>query len=218
MEFDSSRVYTTVALPQYETRDPYDDPRTEEGELMWPERFDRAAVERLKNQLGPYMAAGRLQQLPVPKGGGIIQDIWWMNWTLEAPRYGLVWDPDKDIRDFPQMEIVVGSIDTALGEKEENDYSAMTVWGVWLDRAKNRRVMLMFAWAERFSLHGHDEARRTGNLAASVAARRGNPAIPRSALKDVVESMACKPGFSDRTPTETPVQASKNPSVRSLTT
>ena len=50
--------------------------------------------------------------------------------------------------------MVVGSVDTAYGEKEENDYSAMTVWGIWLDRAKNRRAMLMYAWAKRLPLHG----------------------------------------------------------------
>ena len=155
MRYDSSRSYVTVVLPQYEDGLPYDDPRDEEGELMWPERFDEAAVDRLEIQLGPYMAAGRLQQLPVPKGGGIIQDTWWQNWTLEAPTYGLEWSTKPaGIKDFPQMELVVGSVDTAYGEKEENDYSAMTVWGIWLDRAKNRRAMLMYAWAKRLPLHG----------------------------------------------------------------
>jgi hypothetical protein len=58
-----------------------------------------------------------------------------MNWTAEAPMYGLEWGPKVDDRhEFPQMELVVGSIDTAYGEKEENDYSAMTVWGIWIDR------------------------------------------------------------------------------------
>ena len=161
MRYDASRSYVTVALPQYRTEDgemdptPYDDPRTDEGDLMWPERFDEAAVVRLENSLGPYLAAGRLQQLPVPKGGGIIQDIWWKNWTEEANSYGLHWGKGKnDLKEFPQMELVVGSIDTAYGEKEENDYSAMTVWGIWIDRAKNRRCMLLDSWAVRLPLHG----------------------------------------------------------------
>jgi predicted phage terminase large subunit-like protein len=49
---------------------------------------------------------------------------------------------------------VVGSIDTAYGEKEENDLNAMTVWGIWIDRNKNRRAMLAYAWAKRLPLHG----------------------------------------------------------------
>jgi hypothetical protein len=144
----------------------------------------------------------------VPKGGGIIQDIWWMNWTLEAPRYGLVWDPDKDIRDFPQMEIVVGSIDTALGEKEENDYSAMTVWGVWLDRAKNRCAMMLPGLSACRSMAA---TKPVGRVILRLQER--SPAIPRSVQKDVVESTACKPGFSDRTPIEIPMQAKQEPTA-----
>ncbi len=155
MKYDTSRSYVTVALPQYTDGEPYDDPRTEEGELMWPERFNEEAVQRLESLLGPFMAAGRLQQLPTPKGGGIIQDIWWQNWTAEAQSYGLEWNAAKDgLKEFPQMELVVGSIDTAYGEKEENDYSAMSVWGIWIDRGKNRRAMLMHAWNKRLPLHG----------------------------------------------------------------
>jgi predicted phage terminase large subunit-like protein len=49
------------------------DPRTEENELMWPERFSAGAVERLKAALGPYAASAQLQQRPVPRKGGLIQ-------------------------------------------------------------------------------------------------------------------------------------------------
>jgi len=47
------------------------DPRTKEGELMWPERFSAQAVERLKKAMGPYAAAAQLQQTPVPRKGGL---------------------------------------------------------------------------------------------------------------------------------------------------
>src|SRR5260370_32870506 len=43
-----------------------------EGMLMWPERFGPKEVARIKSELGPYMASGRLQQSPTPKGGGLI--------------------------------------------------------------------------------------------------------------------------------------------------
>jgi predicted phage terminase large subunit-like protein len=53
------------------------DPRTEEGELAWPERFDRDSVEDLKAAFraegGTYAEAGQLQQRPVPRGGGMFQ-------------------------------------------------------------------------------------------------------------------------------------------------
>lgn len=63
MEWDEACRKTTVLG--------WTDPRTEEGDLMWPERFSAEAVERLKNALGPYAAAAQLQQTPVPRKGGL---------------------------------------------------------------------------------------------------------------------------------------------------
>lgn len=54
------------------------DPRTEEGELLWPGRFDREAVEQLKRSFragdgGSYAESGQLQQRPVHRKGGLFQ-------------------------------------------------------------------------------------------------------------------------------------------------
>jgi predicted phage terminase large subunit-like protein len=53
------------------------DPRSEEGELLWPERFTRASVEQLKetfrSQGGSYAEAAQLQQRPAPRGGGLFK-------------------------------------------------------------------------------------------------------------------------------------------------
>jgi predicted phage terminase large subunit-like protein len=153
MRHDEARHCVTVKLPQYDDNEPWSDPRIDEGELMWPERFGETQVRSLETALGPYMAAGRLQQSPTPKGGGIIKREWWQPWDQqEAQRYGLEWTGER--KEFPQFELVVGSLDTSYGEKQENDYNALTVWGVWIDRNKNRRAMLMFAWAKRLPLHG----------------------------------------------------------------
>ena len=50
---------------------------------------------------------------------------------------------------FPPFEYVIGSLDTAYTTKQENDFSAMTIWGVWTDRQENRRIMLVYAWQDR---------------------------------------------------------------------
>jgi hypothetical protein len=52
------------------------DPRTEAGELLWPERFDQAVLERHKAELGSYRYAGQFQQRPTPASGGIFQGHW----------------------------------------------------------------------------------------------------------------------------------------------
>ncbi|HEY7326905.1 MAG TPA: phage terminase large subunit [Gemmataceae bacterium] len=153
MRYDEQRHCVTVKLPQYDDDEPWQDPRAVDGDLMWPERFGEAEVRKLEVALGPFMAAGRLQQSPSPKGGGIIKRDWWQPWDQqEAQRYGLEWGAAR--KEFPTFELVVGSLDTSFGEKQENDYNALTIWGIWLDRNRNRRVMLMFAWAKRLPLHG----------------------------------------------------------------
>lgn len=138
------------------------DPRTEEGELLWPERFDEQGVRDLERDMGPWGSSGQLQQRPEPKGGGVIRSEWWKVWEEAA---------------FPPMDFIMASLDTAYTEKTENDYSALTVWGVWtldtvahpsriIDRDGRPqylgprvvtepapRVMLMNAWRERLPLH-----------------------------------------------------------------
>ena len=152
MHYDERRPCVTVKLPQYEDDEPWSDTRAD-GELLWPERFGAVEVKKLEDALGPYMAAGRLEQSPVPKGGGIIKRDWWQPWDQEeARRYGLEWN--GGLKEFPQFELVTATLDTSYGEKQENDYNAMTVWGVWLDRNRNRRAMLMYAWRKRMPLHG----------------------------------------------------------------
>jgi predicted phage terminase large subunit-like protein len=54
----------------------WSDPRTEQGELLCPERFGFTEIETLKRNLGSYAAAGQLQQRPSPAGGGIIKRHW----------------------------------------------------------------------------------------------------------------------------------------------
>jgi predicted phage terminase large subunit-like protein len=127
-----------------------------EGELLWPERFGDTEVEILERQMGPWTAAGQLQQRPEPKGGGVIKREWWMPW-------------DSSI--YPMMDLVVASLDTAYTTKTENDPSALTIWGVFSGDivaqnmkqvggvAERRyseshpRVMMMYAWQGRYELH-----------------------------------------------------------------
>ena len=52
------------------------DPRTEPGELMFPALFDETKVALLERDLGPFGAAGQLQQRPAPAGGGQFKREW----------------------------------------------------------------------------------------------------------------------------------------------
>ena len=155
--------WTHLCLPMkyeperaFQTRIGWNDPRTKPNELLWPERFGEPEVNLLEKQLGPFSAAGQLQQRPEPAGGGVIKRDWWKLW---------------DSPTFPPMDFIVASLDTAYTLKTSNDFSAITVWGVFsgdtvandirgMDGMVERRytedvprAMLMFAWQKRLELH-----------------------------------------------------------------
>jgi predicted phage terminase large subunit-like protein len=114
------------------------DPRNEPGELLWPEVWDEESVLREERELGSYGAAGQLQQMPVPRGGGIILEEWWQFW------------PDGD---FPPFGTCVAALDTAYKLKEESDYNALTVWSAFAHPETDKpKVMLRDAWQVRATL------------------------------------------------------------------
>lgn len=54
----------------------FEDPRTVEGELLFPERFPAAEVAGLKKAKGAYAWAGQYQQRPSPRDGGLFRRDW----------------------------------------------------------------------------------------------------------------------------------------------
>jgi hypothetical protein len=112
-----------------------------EGALMWPERFGAREIAAIKAELGPYMASGRLQQSPMPAKGGIFDREWWQLYE------------SKDNK-FPAFEHVVASLDSAFTEKEQNDPSGLTIWGVFQTEDKKRRIMLVHAWRKHLAFSG----------------------------------------------------------------
>ena len=58
------------------TRIGFVDPRTQDGELLFPERFPEHTVVDLEKTLGSYAAAGQLQQRPAPREGGMFKRAW----------------------------------------------------------------------------------------------------------------------------------------------
>lgn len=76
----------------------FEDPRTDEGELLFPARFSEAKVEEMIKDLsswgGDFAVAGQLQQDPIPRGGGMFKRAWFQIWTGPLPAGKIVrgWD------------------------------------------------------------------------------------------------------------------------------
>jgi phage terminase large subunit-like protein len=128
MEYEEARKCITV--PTKSTRGlAWKDPRTQEGELLWPERFGWEEVDKLKKSMNSeYVVAGQLQQRPAPAEGGIIKKGWWQWWKETNP---------------PQCDFVLQSWDTAFSTGADACYSACVNLGVFNDRYGVSNVILL---------------------------------------------------------------------------
>jgi predicted phage terminase large subunit-like protein len=169
--------YEHLCLPaEYEPSHPFvwpDDPRTEAGDLLWPDRFGETEIDDLKVRLGSYRAAGQLQQRPSPEEGGIIKRYWWRYYPAE-------WLEDEEWPEAaPPFKRIWQSWDTALKEKTSNDFTVGGLWGAdlanryllrivrgrWGLTETKEQMRQLTAWADqRFpALMGH--AKRVENTA-----------------------------------------------------
>lgn len=180
MEFEPARrVYTCIG---------WTDPRTDEGELMFPARFPREVIERDKKAMGSYGWSGQMQQRPAPAGGGILKDAWWRYWQA-----------------LPQIEYRLIFADTAQKTGQENDYSVFQCWGytpsrqcVMLDQIRGKweaPELLMQArafWQKHVASHSaplramkiEDKVSGTGLI--QTLQREGVPCLPIKRDRDKV--------------------------------
>jgi predicted phage terminase large subunit-like protein len=92
----------------------WEDPRTEPGELLFPERFPVTALEKLKKptKLGARGFAGQHQQQPSPDEGDIFKREWWQHWQT-----------------LPDFDAVIQSWDCTFKDTKTSDYVVGQVWG-----------------------------------------------------------------------------------------
>lgn len=148
------------------------------GILAWPERFSSDALMKLYRAKGEYAVSGQYQQLPTPRGGGLFKREWIEPWPPLNPDgsfpHDMV-DAQRRIR-FPALEYVIGWVDTAFTENQENDYCAMSVLGIFRAEGKGSLVpkgdgtyiriaddqgypkaIVLHAWQKRVTIHGPPE-------------------------------------------------------------
>jgi predicted phage terminase large subunit-like protein len=122
----------------------FEDYRTELGEVLFPQRFPIEVLERDKKVMGPYAYAGQMQQRPSPAGGGIIRRDYWRLWDDDEAMSQGVSSADK----YPDMNLIIVSVDSAYTSRQENDASYITVWGCWDRGGGTAKAMLSQAGAK----------------------------------------------------------------------
>lgn len=89
----------------------WSDPRTEEEELLWPERFPEDALKIRSQELGPIGVAGQEQQRPSPAKGDMIQRDW-IRYYDELPEKATHWlcSWDMSFKETKRGSYVVGQV------------------------------------------------------------------------------------------------------------
>lgn len=147
MEYESGRHFS-----HYTGWNNGEDPRTRDRQLAWVDRYPPDVLASYKRN--QYLWAGQYQQNPVPRGGGLIMTDWWQLHEVkptfiktksgEMVRSGFKFDPQ-----FIPL-FVLAALDTAFSEKEQDDFSALTVWVVHdHPQTKHRAILLADAWQKR---------------------------------------------------------------------
>lgn len=107
MEFEPERKCTTSIG--------FEDPRTEDGELLFPERFPEEVVKRDKKVMGTFAVAGQFQQRPTARSGGLF-----------------AWEKLEIVQAVPAMKRVVRFWDKA-GTKDGGAFTAGVKIGEGVD-------------------------------------------------------------------------------------
>jgi predicted phage terminase large subunit-like protein len=135
----------------------FEDPREDDDTPLWPERFDYEWCVKQRKAMGEYAWASQFQQIPAPRGGGIVKREHWQIWPPVGQedkwteRVVTSLGPQDAIA-YPPFETTIAYLDTAFTEKEENAYSACVSFGVFEGDDGRPKVLMDSAWQARCSL------------------------------------------------------------------
>lgn len=109
------------------------DKRTKVGECLLPGRWSPKTIDGFKRK--PVIWNGQYQQRPSVRGGEIFQRKAWQVWKE---------------KDLPEIRYIMMSVDTAFKDGQDNDFSACTVWGLFIngetDDKNTYDMILLHGW------------------------------------------------------------------------
>jgi len=117
--FEPSRRCTTLIG--------WTDPREEEGDLLWPERFSQETLDALRRDLGSSGFAAQYQQTPVPSGGGQFKARWFRYFDEQDDAYALE-TPEGVRHVLVKQGARFITVDLAISQKQTADYTVFSVW------------------------------------------------------------------------------------------
>ena len=180
------RAYVEGYRPEHPEPQPHDactvatDPRTDAGALLWPERFADEDLVRIETDLGPYSAAGQLQQRPVPREGVLFKSSYFRPLPSDFD------EPRSDGKTLRQRLRTVQYWDLAFSERASADYTVALTAGV--DTSGN--VYLLNVWRQRV-----DELKLAETMAGHIATSSPHlvgveeAAYKQAATRDLVRLM-----------------------------
>lgn len=162
--------WTHLCLPaRYEPHHPFhwpDDPRTKEGELLWPEHIPEAQLAQIEQTMGSYRGAGQLQQRPAALEGELLKRHWWRFYN---PRFL----DDDELSQLPRFRYILSSWDTSFKDRTTSDYVVGQIWGL-----HNADRYLLNSYRQRAGLQATKDAMR----AAHAWVERRWPRTPHQIL------------------------------------
>ncbi len=128
--------WTIINLPAVaeEPIPPYD-PR-QVGDVLWPNRWDKAEMARKRAVVGEYDWASLYQQRPAPDAGGIFKRHWWRYWQPKGANLPpvAVRLEDGTVIEIQPVELpltfeeMIQSWDCTFKDTSTSDYVAGQVW------------------------------------------------------------------------------------------
>ena len=150
------------------------DPRTEEGQPFWPERYGEDGVRELEKEYQGSGANGQLRQAPESESGGIFQKDWYRHFTLvrdiKGQRAVQLGADDPGTGTVALRVPLAGLhlfqvIDTAMSDSAEANYTAIGTYGVLVEppatddaheadkrRTRRRWLLVLNVWRERLKV------------------------------------------------------------------
>jgi predicted phage terminase large subunit-like protein len=107
----------------------WEDPRTKEGELLWPEKFPQSVLDTLKRSLGSINYAAQFQQSPVPSGGSQFNKKWFRYYEETDQAY-ILEDSDGSRSILKERCSQFSTVDLAISSKQTADYTVFAIWAV----------------------------------------------------------------------------------------